>query len=340
MLQQYSSQIRRTAIVAATALAISLPGAANAGVFNKAAKSAAAVGKSVVKKSVTKAKGDAATAVTIVRKGTTAAVNLGQNLAQNVPGDLPGSELFELVQEFHLLEQLRDTVELVQQVQRDYQKFAGGLTGCKGECKAFRAELKALFGDLLSLTEEVPVLRRKANLVSNIERLSGLIDYLPARALYLMWQTTGDQIDDLRFAAENIRHALIALPPPVEMSDIVGAVSGAGSAVADSAVCNWVQKDKRPVIEWLQAELDVLAWGFKTIVGYIPKAPVKAEVGGEAGVAVANATAAGGASVDLTEPVKIGLKVAASIFEAVNQAIKVNTARAKLVCAGAQYVSN
>jgi hypothetical protein len=320
MLQHYSTRIRRTAIFAATALAISLPGAASAGIFDKAKKSARANAAKVVK---------------IVREKRPVAKAL-QNAAQSVPG----SELFEMVQELQLTEQLRDTLKLIKQMQADYQTFSGGRFGCEAECKAFRRELKGLFGDFLSLTEEVPVLRKRVNLINNIERLSDLIDYVPPRALYLMWQATGDQIDELRFAAENIRQALIALPPFVEMSDIAAAVQGTGSAVADSAICGWVNKNDKPVIEWLQAELEGLAWGLTTIEGFIPDIEIKGEAGAEAGVAVANGTAAAGAGVKITDPIKIALKVAATVPQAVNQAIKVNTARAKLVCAGAAYASN
>ncbi len=324
MLQQYSTQIRRTAIVAATALAVALPGAASAGIFNKAKSSVAKVSKTAK-----------STAVSIVRKAKTI-----PNPIENLPGDVPGSELFELVQEMHIMEQLRDTVALMRQVQGDYRNFSGGVTGCEGECKAFRTELKGLFGDLLSLTEDVPVLQKRTNLIANIERTSDLIDYVPPRALYLMWQGTGDQLDELRFAAENIRQALIALPPFVEMSDIMGAVNGANSAVANSAICGWVNKDDKPVIEWLQAELEMQAWGFKTIEGYIPDAAVKLDIGVSAGAAVANGEAAAGAAMKPTDALKIALNISATVFEAINQAIKVNAARAKLVCAGAAYASN
>ncbi len=324
MLQQYSTQIRRTAICAATALAVSLPGAASAGVFDKAKSNVTKVRKTVK-----------STAVSIVRKAKTI-----PNPIENLPGELPGSELFDIAQELQLMEQLRETLELLRQGQADYRDFSGGTFGCEGECQAFRGELKNLFGDLLSLAEEVPVLSKRSSLIANIERLSGLIDYVPARALYLMWQATGDQIDQVRTAAETIRQTLIALPPMVDLSDIAAAVDAGGTFVADSPMCGWVNQKNKPVLEWVQVELEGLAWALNTIDGFIPDVEIKVDAGVSAGAAVANGEAATGVAIKPTDSLKIALKVAATVPEAINMAIKVSTARASIVCAGAKFVSN
>lgn len=323
MLPQNPSQIRRTMISAAMVLALSLPSVATAGVLDRA------------RTGVQNAKPNAGKVVSIVRKKrpvATALKNAGQNM--------PGAELFEMVQQLELKEQLRGTIELIQQMQADYRSFSGGVTGCAAECKVFRNELKDLFTDFLFLVEDVPVLQKRAHLIDNLERLSSLIDYVPPRALYLMWQATGDQLAQLRMTAETIRQTLNTLPPFIEVSDVLAAVKGAGTTVTNSAVCAWVSKADKPVVEWIQAELEGLAWGFKTIGGFIPDITVKGEAGASAGAAVANGTASAGAGVKITDPIKIALKVAATVPEAINQAIKVNTARAKLVCAGAAFVGN
>jgi hypothetical protein len=324
MFKQYSAQIRRTAICAATVLAVSLPGAASAGIFNKVKSNVAKVSKAVNSKTVS-----------IVRKAKAI-----PNPIKNLSSNLPGSELFDIAQELQLMKQLRETLELLRRVQGDYRDFSGGTFGCEGECQAFRGELKNLFGDLLSLAEEVPVLSERSNLIANIERLSALIDYVPARALYLMWQATGDQIDQVRTAAETIRLALIGLPPMVNLSDIAAAIDAGGAFVADSPLCGWVNKNNKPVLEWVQVELEGLAWALNTIDGFIPDVEIKVDAGVSAGAAVANGEAATGVAIKPTDTLKIALKVAATVPEAINMAIKVSTARANIVCAGAKFVSN
>ena len=330
MLQPYSIQIRKTAIIAATALAVALPGAASAGVFDKAKSGVAKVGKSVT-----------STAVTIVRKKKqvpnpieTVAGKLPD--LQNLAGDLPGSELFDMVHELQVIEQLRDTLALVRQTQAGYVDFAGGFTGCKGECKAFRQELKDLFDDMLSLVEAVPALQQGSSFTANIQRLSGLIDYVPPRALFPMWQATGNQIDELRTIAENTLQTLYTLPPALEISMVAPRATTRGVQrqrnQSANPACGWVDLAVEPVVQWIQAELEGAAWIMQTLAGLVPELSVKMGLSAEAGVAVANAGADGAVIVKVSELLRIGFKVAAAVPEGINMYIKVNTARANAVC--------
>lgn len=139
--------------------------------------------------------------------------------------------------------------------------------------------------------------------------------------------------------AETIRQTLDTLPPFVEMPTIAGYASMAGTVVANSPICEWTDRDKKPVIEWVQAEMEGLAWKFKTTEGFIPDIAIKADAGASAGAAVANGTASAGAQARPTDTVKIALKIATAVPEAINMTIKLNMARAKLACAGANLAA-
>jgi hypothetical protein len=315
MFQQYSNQIRRTAIVAATALTVALPGAADAGLLNKA--------KSQARQAASKA----SNVVSIVRERKPV-----RNAIQNALPEAPGADLFEMVGELQITQQLRETLELLRQIQSEYRTFSGG-SGCNARCQTFRTDLKGLFADFMFVVEDAPVVQNRAGLVDNIERLSNLIDYVPPRALYLMWQAMRDQIDGVRGTMETVRVALQELPDFMKVQQV-------SATLADSRACAWVNQKDKPVVEWLQAEMEGLAWSLKTIEGFIPDVKVKGDVGASAGAAVANGEAAAGVGVKITDTLKIGLKVAATVPEGINMGIKVRMARMKLLCAGANYLSN
>ena len=299
MLQKTSRQIRRTALCAATAFALSMPGIASAGPLGK---------------SKNKASGAVVHATKIVKKAAkpvAKAVKKGSEQAQ-----LPGAELLSIVQKLNIIEQVRNSVALMEQMNADYVHFSGGGFGCKGECKAFRAELKATFDDFLLLVEEVPVLNEKPGLFENISRVADLIDYVPPRALYLMWQALDARIHDLRMAAGDIRALLAALPP-----------------LAAKSACDWANSEKKPVMDLVQAELQRLAWILKTVEGLIPDIKVKAEAGGDAGTVVFNILVAGDGGFKVTDVTKTALKALAAVPESINWAIKLNIMRAQAVCA-------
>ena len=235
-----------------------------------------------------------------------------------------------MVRELELMEQLQDTIELMREMNADYAYFSGGGGGCAAKCAAFRNDLKDVFADLLWLVEEVPALSTRTDLIENIERVSGLIDYMPPRALYLMWQALEGRMEELRGTAEEIRQVLLYLPPLEDVSDIAAYANSAGAAVADSVACEWVEE--HPFGELVQAKLERTAWVLKTVEGLVPDVEVKAEAGAEAGAAVANATAAAGAGIKPTDAIKIALKIAATVPEAINWAIKLNILRAKVIC--------
>lgn len=308
--------LRKTAICLGTALAISLPGAASAGFLQNV-------------------KNRTQTVVQNVREKRPIA-----NALQNASNNLPGSRLIEMVQELHLKEQLENTIALIQQMNIDYRYFAGGTFGCEAECKAFRKELKEVFEDFLWLVEDLPALNQRTRLIETITRVSDLIDYVPPRALYLMWQALEGRLDELRMAAVQIREMLAALPP-LDIVSGIGDIAGMAGTYADnSPVCEWAREGDMPFIELVQAELERIAWALKTIEGLIPDVEVKAEAGAEGGVAVANVTGAAGAGVKPTDSIKIALKAIAVVPEGANWAIKLNILRAKVVCKVAAYAAN
>lgn len=323
MLKRYSPQIRRTAICVVTALAIALPGAASAGLRDK------------VKSRVQNTAAKAVAVATNIREQRPLARAL-QNAAQNAPG----AGIIELVRELEVKEQFLNGKALIQEVQADYRYFSGGVTGCEAECKAFRAELKATFDDFLSLVEEVPVLENKPGLYENIARVADLIDFVPPRTLYLMWQALDAQMDELRMTADQIRALLATLPPVDVVSDIGVYAQMAGTYVADSPVCDWADQKKTPYVDLVQAELERIAWALKTVAGRIPGASISVKIGATAGIAVANGLAVAGVSFSATDFPKIGLKSVATVPEAINWAIKLNILRAKVVCDAAGRVAN
>lgn len=319
MTRTQTTQIRRTTICVATAVAISLPSVASAGIFDKA------------KSRAQTARANATTVVNIVREKKPIATAF-----QNATENLPGAELVDMVRQLHLKEQLQNTIALLQQMQADYQHFSGGGFGCEGPCATFRTEFKDIFDTFLSLAEEVPVLSERTWLIDNIDRLQNLIDYVPPRALYHMWQALGDQVQELQTTAGEIRRGLDALPP----FEGLGVVAAASGAVADSRVCEWANRSDKPVVEWLQVKLEIVAWSLKTIAEVIPDVEIKAEAGAEAGAAVANVTGAAGAGVKPTDAVKSALKIVAAVPEGINLGIKLRIARMKMACASATFVSD
>ena len=104
----------------------------------------------------------------------------------------PGRRNLRPVKQLKVVEQLKQTMGLVQQMQADYEYFSGG-EGCAATCAAFRSSLKNTFNSFALLVSELPALSSESGLVENMQRVSNLIDYLPPRALYLLWQAMSAQ---------------------------------------------------------------------------------------------------------------------------------------------------
>jgi len=238
----------------------------------------------------------------------------------------PANGIFQKVKELQVVEQFNETMELVQQMQADYQYFSGG-QGCSATCASFRASLKNIFNDYVALIGEVPVLSGNTQLIANIQRTSNLIDYMPPRALYLMWQAMSAKIMELEGMTQEIRQTLNGLPPLTEPAPGMATRGGAGAG----GVCAWAEQDK-PVLDLIQARLELMGWELEKVEGLIPDIEVKGEAGGEAGVAVANATASAGASVKPTDGLKSALKLMAYVPQRINWSIRMNVLRAKAVC--------
>lgn len=313
-----STQIRKTAICIATAIAIAAPGL-----------SPAALGDRVTARIQT-VKTNTGVLITNVRER--------QPLANAIDTARESStEVFDTIKDMHVLEQLKETVELVKQMQADYEYFSGG-EACGATCASFRGSLKNIFNNVLELAFEVPALNSQGDLVENLQRVSNLIDYMPPRALYLMWQTMGSRIAQLESTAEDIRQTLASLPPLMDpasfgantMSPAMDTSRTASSNSGD--YCGWVNQSDKPVIDLIQARLERTGWEFEKIADLIPDVDVKAEGGASAGAAVANATASAAVGAKPTDSVKIAMKLIAFIPQEINWAIKLNVLRAKVVC--------
>lgn len=317
MTQTHSINIRRATICIATAVAIALPSAASAGIFDKA------------RKRVHKVANTATTAVTIVRDKkpvATAARNWRENkpiatALGNVGQNLPGADLMDLVKQLRPREHLEQTVALVQEMQRGYRTFSGGAFGCEGPCVDFRNELKEILGEFLALTADVPALSERTFLVSNLQRLTNLVDYVPPRALYLMKQALGNHLDEIWATTDKIREGVETLQPLLTAADETG-----------DALCAWVGKDQKLFVELWQARFQATAWTFKTISGYIPDLEVEGEIGVEGGVGVAYVTGAAAFSLKPTDVPKWVFKTGAVIPELLSHVVKVSLAQAAWTC--------
>lgn len=303
--------IRLSAIAVATAFAITVPSVGNAGWFNQA-----------------KAK-----VQTVKSNVTSTARNVGQNMSE--------MEIIQKVQELNLKEQLLETIALMQQMQSDYQYFTGG-SGCAADCARFRIELKNVLNEFISLVYDVPVLRADGALISNLERTVNIVDYIPPRALYLMWQSLDGQLEQIRTGVNEIRQQLTLLPPlqgddnEVNYSaDAQGTSSRStsnNSSNRGDAFCGWVNRDQKAGVELLQARLEMFAWRLKSAADIIPDIEVKGEAGAAAGI-----FGSAGAGIKPTDQVKMLFQMIAYIPERINWAIKINSLRAKVGCQLAGY---
>lgn len=303
--------IRRTLISLATAAAIALPGLASAGLGDR----------------IQTVKTKANVHITNVRENRPV-LQAVENARE------PATEIFRQVQELQVIEQFQDTLVLLREIQSDYQYFSGG-QGCSATCASFRASLRNIFMDFASLVDAVPALSDNPELVDNIQRIANLIDHIPPRALYLMWQTMSAKMEELAYMASEIRETLEFLPPlmPAASLGVTTRSTAASGTGAGNRMCDWVDEEKKPVIDLIQARLEMFGWQMEKVADLIPDAEVKATAGATAGAAVANGLASAGASAKPTDVPKIGLKVLGIIPQQLSWTIKINMLRAKVKCA-------
>lgn len=312
-----ATQIRRTAVSIATALTLAVPGLASAGLADRA------------KARVQTVKTNASVYITHVQE------NRPLEKAKDTAADI-----FQDVQEMQVVEQFKEGMQLIKHMQADYQHFTGG-QGCGATCSDFRTSLRTTFDNFASLAGDVPALSRNTQLIHNLQRTSNLVDHIPSRALYLMWQTMSEKTAEFESMSSEIRQILDTLPPladPISFSpnpahDAAAARSTAGSS--NGGLCAWVRQENKPNIELLQARLEWMGWVLEKAEGMVPDVETKAESGASAGAAVANGTASVGASVKPTDSLKIGLKTLALVPQSINWAIKINMLRAKVACPAA-----
>jgi len=251
-------------------------------------------------------------------------------------GKETAAEVFEQVKQMHVLEQLRETVEMMKQMQADYDSFSGGQR-CGGTCAGFRSSLKSIVENFLVLSQEVPALSNASGLIENLRRMSNLIDYVPPRALYLMWQTMSGKIAELEYVTDEIRQTLAALPPLMPASSLAAdsrsnSTGTRSSQARTGGFCDWADEEKKPYIDLVQARLEKWGWELEKVADLIPDVETKGEAGASAGAAVANGTGAAGVGVKPTDSPKILLKAIALIPQELSWTIKLNVLRAKAVC--------
>lgn len=257
------------------------------------------------------------------------------NTAQQLGGDIKqlpvvqgaqqtSQTLFNTVQQLHVLKQLTGGVQLVRQVEKNYSAFTSP-GECSGTCASFRGQLQNIFASFLSLVQTVPALENRPVLTKNLTRAADLIDYIPPRALYLMYKSLAPRITQLQNTADDLRQTLASLPT-LESS------SGFNLSGTGTAICGWVGQSNKPFLKLFQARLQYNSWVLTTAASMIPTIDVSGHAGAAAGVAVADGTASAGVSVAPTDEVKTMLTDLASVFDQLNWSIKLNILRAQVVC--------
>ena len=320
-------KIRSTSICLITAVAIVVPGLASAGLGDRVRSGIQTVrtGSSIV--------------ITNVQQHRPLA-----NAVETV--GVPAAEIFDTVKQLQVVDQLKQTIALVQHMQADYDYFSGG-QGCSATCASFRDRLKNVFGNFALLVSEIPALSSESGLIENIQRVAGLIDHLPPRALYLLWQTLSAKMDQLEAAADEIRQTLVNLPPLESVTGfgargtgmstmsvgttVRGPASNFASNVSDR-YCDWKDKEEDPWVKVVRARLEMFGWTVEQFENMIPDVEVKAEGGGTAGVAVANASANAGVGVKPTDGVKLFLKIVAYVPQRLSKSIELNILQANALC--------
>lgn len=309
-------RIRKTALCAVTVIALTAPALASAG------------WGSGLGSRITTVKTNASTLITNARENAPV-----PSLLSRAQGAAP--EVFESIKDMHVLEQLQQTMGMVRQMQTEYTYFSGG-EGCAATCASFRNSLKMTLNDVLALATEVPALNSQSDLLENLQRMSVMIDYMPPRALYLMWQTIGAKMEELEATVGGIRQTLASLPPLIDPAtfgpNIMGASAGNTRATSQGRVCQWIAQDNKPVLDLIQARLEMTAWKLEKSASLIPDLSVKAEGGASAGAAVANGTASAAVGVKPTDGLKLALKLIALVPARINWAIKLNRLRAGVIC--------
>jgi len=322
-----TNSIRRSAISIATAIAIAAPGLASAGMLDRA------------KSGIQTVKTRTGIVITNVQQHRPLANQVDTVKAQ-------AGEIFDQVKQLKVVEQLKQTMGLVQQMQADYEYFSGG-EGCAATCAAFRSSLKNTFNSFALLVSDLPALNSESGLVENMQRVSNLIDYLPPRALYLLWQAMSGKMAELETASDGIRQTLAQLPPllPVtgfgagsaDMSTMSVGSTARGRASdlvsnASDSYCDWKDKEDDPWVKMVRARLDLFGWRIEQLEGLIPDVEVKGEGGGNAGIGVANASANAGVGVKATDGVKLTLKLIAYLPQRISKSIEMNILQANALC--------
>ena len=90
--------------------------------------------------------------------------------------------------------QFQNSIELIKQIQIDYNYFSGG-ERCATQRAISREDFKYLFDESLGLIEKVPSMIVESRQLDPIERMKILIDCIPPRALYLMWQAMAAEVN-------------------------------------------------------------------------------------------------------------------------------------------------
>ncbi|MBZ2168624.1 hypothetical protein [Marinobacter sp. F4216] len=254
-----------------------------------------------------------------------------QSIAEKVQNGSP--DIFADIKDMNVLDQLKQTMGMIRQMQTEYEYFTGG-SGCSAICAGFRSRIKYILNDFLNLASEIPALSSRQDLLENLQRMSVVIDYVPPRPLYLMWQTVGAQMQQLESTVSDIRQMLASLPPLLEPAryGFQAVSSGNLNRAPSGEVCEWAVEESEPKFELIRESLNMSAWVLKKSADLIPDVSIEAEGGASAGAGVANATASATVGVKPTDVLKSLLKLIAWVPEGTSWTIKMNILYAKAIC--------
>jgi len=222
--------IRKTALIVATAIAISVPGIGAAGLFNR----------------------------TQTRKQN------GSKTVAEATVSLPDVELIEIMKVLNLKEILQNII-IMQPIQTDYHYISDG-SECVAECVNYRIELRGLMNDLLSLIDHVPILNTDNALIGNLKNAMNLVDYMPPRAMYLLWKTLGGQLEHIRASVIHISQGLAPVPPLDDFT-VFNDTTYTYETMSKQEPNNESSSDiyarsafEKPFVDFFQARLEMLVW--------------------------------------------------------------------------------
>jgi len=145
------------------------------------------------------------------------------------------------------------------------------------ECLKFKTELKGIISDFMAVICVVPALSTDYMLIDNLETALTLVDYIPARSLFLMWKTLGEQLERIRTAINSFGLDLSVIPPLKDYTFFNEATytyeaSCTGHSNIDTSNANNLTRPlfNKSFVELFQARIEMFAFRLGSFTDLMP----------------------------------------------------------------------